>query len=343
MAKFEYEYYSDAESDQFRFLRIPKVFFEDSDYENLGSDEKILYGFLHEQVDLSRKKGWIDEDGHIYVMRSLESIQEILHNCSPDKARATMKSLIDFGLIEKKRRGQGKPDLIYVKNFITKKQEISSSENKDDCGQLFSESGNSGFLNTEKPVSRNGKFRVLENGNSDPKETCLNNTKYTETPSVNHEGHEILAGEPAPEGEKDGLMDRGHRAERERKEYERLIKENLDYYAKMHDLMDPEERDMFDDYYNLILEIVIGDTEEYRINNTVFPKEVVKSRVLKLTGDDVLLAIEQVKNYPEKIHNYRNFMISTLYNASITTRTMISNDIQYRSAKGLWGKNEKEA
>lgn len=55
MAKFEYEYYSDAESDQFRFLRIPKVFFKDSDYENLGSDEKILYGFLHEQVDLSRK------------------------------------------------------------------------------------------------------------------------------------------------------------------------------------------------------------------------------------------------------------------------------------------------
>ena len=49
-----------------------------------------------------------------------------------------------------------------------------------------------------------------------------------------------------------------------------------------------------------------------------------------------MMAIEQVKNYPEKIHNIRNFMISTLYNASVTTRTMITNDVQYRSANGLW-------
>lgn len=57
MPKYDYEYYSGAESDQFRFLRIPKVFFEDSDYEDLGLAEYVLYGFLHELVDYSHKKG----------------------------------------------------------------------------------------------------------------------------------------------------------------------------------------------------------------------------------------------------------------------------------------------
>ena len=212
MPKFEYDYYSGEESNQFRFLRIPKVFFEDPDYENLGSDEKILYGFLHEQVDLSQKNGWIDEEGRTYVVRSLESMQQILHNCSEDKARTTLKNLIDFGLVEKKRRGLGKPDLIYVKNFVTKKHEkgeiqtptISGSEKSKEEAEKFSEPEKNGFLNQEKPVSRTRKnpfqepgnfgfknqeisgsrtrnFRVQEPENSCPIDTNINNTKCTET------------------------------------------------------------------------------------------------------------------------------------------------------------------
>ena len=153
MARFEYDYYFGSEADQFRFLRIPKVFFEDPDYEKLGSDEKILYGFLHEQIDLSRKKDWIDEEGRIYVMRSLESIQKILHNCSQDKARTTMKNLIEFGLIEKKRQGQGKPDLIYVKNFITKKGEMSGSK-------TLSQTSRQGELNSASQNGPRGEDRV---------------------------------------------------------------------------------------------------------------------------------------------------------------------------------------
>lgn len=118
MPKFDYDYYSGAESEQFRFLKIPKVFFEDPDYLDLGLAECILYGFLHEQVAFSKQNGWVDEAGKTYVIRSLESIQKLLHDCSADKARSTLKNLIEFGLIEKKRRGQGKPDIIYVKNSI---------------------------------------------------------------------------------------------------------------------------------------------------------------------------------------------------------------------------------
>ena len=132
-------------------------------------------------------------------------------------------------------------------------------------------------------------------------------------------------------------MDKSIEREKEKEAYEKLIKDNLDYDTKMFDLKDPEERKLFDDLYNLILDIAVGDTEEYVINKTVYPQSIVKSRVLKLDGDDVMMAVSQIQNYPEKIHNYRNFIITTLYNASVTTRTMITNDVQYHMNKG-WNK-----
>lgn len=326
MAKFEYEFYSYAEGDQFRFLRIPKVFFEDPDYDRLGSDEKILYGFLHEQVDLSRKKGWIDEDGHIYVIRSLESIQQILHNCSADKARNTLNNLVEFGLIEKKRRGQGKPDLIYVKNFITKKPEKPVSEKSRDGTEDFSETEKSVLLNKEKPVSGNRNFRFQETGNSGSKETLLKDTIEIETPSIHQESTTIPDQSIRLYVSGDGLMDGKSQREREQEAYENLVKSNIDYDLKMHDLKTPEDRKLFDDLYSLIIEVLTGDTEEYRINKTSYPQKIVKSRFLKLTGEDLYAVMEQLSRVEGGIHNYRNYMISALYNAPVTTGTFIMND-----------------
>ena len=363
MAKFEYDYYFGSEADQFRFLRIPKVFFEDPDYENLGSDEKILYGFLHEQVDLSHKKGWIDEEGRIYVMRSLESIQKILHNCSQDKARTTMKNLIEFGLIEKKRQGQGKPDLIYVKNFITKKGEMSGSkiqsltgrqgelnsasqntltpenscsEKTDSGGHGFSEAEKNGFLSTEKPVSRSGKFRVQETGNSGPKDIILKDTIEIETPSINQDSESAPMSPIELYVTGDRLMDGRSPHKMDQESYERLVKSNIGYDLKMHDLKTPEDRKLFDDLYNLIIEVLTGDTEEYRINKTTYPQEIVKSRFLKLTGEDLYVVMEQLSRVEGEIHNYRSYMISALFNAPITTGTFIMNDAHL----AIYGENK---
>ena len=49
-----------------------------------------------------------------------------------------------------------------MKNFVSKKSEKSYSEETDDCGKLFSETGKTEVLNDEKPISRDGDFLVLE-------------------------------------------------------------------------------------------------------------------------------------------------------------------------------------
>ena len=104
------------------------------------------------------------------------------------------------------------------------------------------------------------------------------------------------------------------------------MKSNIDYDLKMHDLRTPEDRKLFDDLYNLIIEVLTGDTEEYRINKTSYPQEIVKSRLLKLTGEDLYAVMEQLSRVEGEIHNYRSYMISALFNAPVTTGTFIMND-----------------
>lgn len=58
----------------------------------------------------------MDVQGRVYIVYTVRSIQRDLH-CGVKKAVKLVKELEQFGLIEKVIQGQGKPALIYVKNF----------------------------------------------------------------------------------------------------------------------------------------------------------------------------------------------------------------------------------
>ncbi len=83
-----------------------------------SADAKILYGFLLDRVSVSLKNGWKDEQNRVFIICTIEEIMEKL-GCGNKKAIQLLSELEEkIGLIEKKRQGQGKPNLIYVKNFI---------------------------------------------------------------------------------------------------------------------------------------------------------------------------------------------------------------------------------
>ena len=95
-------------------------------------EAKILYGLLLDRMGLSVKNGWMDDTGKVYIIFTTEEIMEALC-CADNKATKLMKELEGCGLIERKRRGLGKPSLTYVKNFISEPSEprIQSRENHD--------------------------------------------------------------------------------------------------------------------------------------------------------------------------------------------------------------------
>ena len=64
----EFSYFQEHESEQFTFFRIPKILFSDERFAGLSSEAKILYGLMLDRVGLSRKNGWIDQNGTAYVV-----------------------------------------------------------------------------------------------------------------------------------------------------------------------------------------------------------------------------------------------------------------------------------
>ena len=125
----KFNYYYGKEAENFSFFRIPKLLFTDPIFTKLSSDAKVLYGILLDRMNLSMKNNWIDEENKVYIIFTIEEIAEIMC-CATQKATKILQELDDkkgIGLIEKKRLGLGKPNILYVKNFII--QETNGQEN----------------------------------------------------------------------------------------------------------------------------------------------------------------------------------------------------------------------
>ena len=82
----------------------------------MSTDAKTLYGILLDRMSLSAKNGWLDEQGRVFIIFTIEDVKRALC-CADNKATKLLRELEEFGLIERKRRGLGKPSLVYVKNF----------------------------------------------------------------------------------------------------------------------------------------------------------------------------------------------------------------------------------
>ena len=103
------------EAERFKFVRVPKVLFE-ARYKNLSTDAKFLYSLLFERVELSRKNGWHDDDGSVYIYFTLEEVCEVL-GCGHDKATKLFCELESYALLRRKKQGFGKPTKLYVLKF----------------------------------------------------------------------------------------------------------------------------------------------------------------------------------------------------------------------------------
>ena len=71
---------------------------------------------LLDRMSLSAKNGWLDEQGRVYIIYTVREVQESLC-CAEHKAVKLFRELENIDLIERKRRGLGRPSLVYVKNF----------------------------------------------------------------------------------------------------------------------------------------------------------------------------------------------------------------------------------
>lgn len=110
------DYFYGQAGELFSFFRIPKALFQEQRFQNLSTDAKTLYGILLDRMSLSVKNEWFDKQGRVFIIFTIEDVKRTLC-CADNKAMKLFRELEKFGLVERKRRGLGKPSLVYVKNF----------------------------------------------------------------------------------------------------------------------------------------------------------------------------------------------------------------------------------
>ena len=147
----------------FSFYRIPKALFQEQRFQNLSTDAKTLYGILLDRMSLSVKNEWFDKQGRVFIIFTIEDVKRALC-CADNKATKLLRELENFGLIERKRRGLGKPSLVYVKNFSSdlSNERVQNRENHE------SESPKNACQDPLKSRCNKNKKSKTERNNTNP-------------------------------------------------------------------------------------------------------------------------------------------------------------------------------
>ena len=161
------DYFYGQTGELFSFYRIPKALFQEQRFQSLSTDAKTLYGILLDRMSLSAKNGWLDEQGRVFIIFTIEDVNRSLC-CADNKATKLLRELEEFGLIERKRRGLGRPSLVYVKNFSA-------------------DSSKARFQNRENHESGGFKSTSQDPAKSRCNKTDKNNTEMNETYPFNSE------------------------------------------------------------------------------------------------------------------------------------------------------------
>lgn len=86
------------------FIRLPNFLFEAPSFCSLSSEAKLLYAMILRRTDLSRKNGWADDYGKIYLYYPINEVCELLR-CGRQKAVDTLRELQYADLISIKKTG----------------------------------------------------------------------------------------------------------------------------------------------------------------------------------------------------------------------------------------------
>ena len=185
-----FDYFYGIEADQFTFYRIPKELFTNTYFKGLSAEAKILYGLMLDRMSLSRKNSWLDNENRVYIIFKNEEVKEQL-SCGNDKASKLFAELEKYNLIIRKKRGQGHPSLIYVKNIyssVNNDNEIpdedcfSDAENKNE--QVTNQDCNAELVASQNDyVDYMGEyydFKTSENQNSRLPESGIQEIRKSE-------------------------------------------------------------------------------------------------------------------------------------------------------------------
>lgn len=111
---------------------------------------------------------------------------------------------------------------------------------------------------------------------------------------------------------------------------ENLFKEQIDYEAIWLDR--PFDRNLLDEIVGLVVDVLTSNAKTIRVNREERPLGIVQGMYKKLDKFTVEYVMDSIKQCASKANNIRAVLLTTLYNATLTANSYISNLFAYNES-----------
>ena len=266
----------------FRYLEVPKLLLENSSYAPLDEGAKILYCFMLERAGLSAQNAgkFMDGNGRFFIIYTVEQMQKQMHRSRPTVIKWT-KQLVEIGLIEKVRQGQGKPSKIYMNDFAS----VKCPQGPDSRGGKAHEVKKVDFQKTKNLTSGSQGPLPLEVKNVDPIELEHKDLENIDLPSL-----------------REGVEDVEEAAANVRDQVEYPI------------LRQEYGQDLADEVVSLITEVLCRSGPAVRIGQDSYPAGFAKARMRSVGYEHAAYALDSLGR-AGPVRNAHNYLLALLFNA----------------------------
>ena len=305
-----FDYYYGMQAEAYSFYRIPKILFTEPFFKKLSCEAKVLYGLMLDRMALSVKNKWFDEEDRVYIIFTIDDARELMGCCKQTavKIMAELDSQKGIGLIEKKRLGLGKANIIYVKNFMLHDDEPEATESPQNPQK------------SKNHTSGSPEFQLQEVYEAECNNTDYNKTEWSETQS----NQSAIGGHNAGEGSDEDEIEIYHA-------YQDLVKENIEYDI----LCQTYTKEDVDGLVALMVDTICSKRKRVVVGGEPVPVEIVKSRLLKLDMMHVQYVFECMKKNTTKVRNIKQYLLAALYNAPSTIGHYYSAEVNH-DLYGAW-------
>jgi len=338
-----FDYYTIADSEQIRFYQLPRELVKHERFKGLSDSAKILYALLRDRVSLSVKNNWVDEMGRVYIIFTLAEIMEDL-GCANQKATKSMKELQKIGLVENVRRGLGKPNILYVKNFASGLGDTSKSLTNP-INPLIHENHESGTMKIMNQESLKSGIKSHENHEQSILTLSHTNLSDIESKSKSSQSHTDAPQKLSTKGETDKAvaaddnttinnlvkksknkktstitdepinqhkqMEVSKYNKNHYNSYKTIIQENIDYENFIHSRSDIP---LIDGLIETMLDVICTENPTtIKMGNETKNRDLVRSIYLKLKYEHIAHVVNQYKAQHHQIIHKGAYMRKMLY------------------------------
>ena len=291
------------------YMQMPRWLFSDPRYAGMTLDAKVAYTFLLNRFQLSRRKGWVNDQGEVFVIFPRLALARELRICEK-RITAAFRALAERRLIWEVRCGRGDANQIY----------LARVEPVDDpgyqCAPFLSDEGEEGGFRTadmagldavpDPAEPRDQRAQNGGNGGSEAAETAVLEPRDPPPSKKEKRKKELREKEvsqsvtpPLPAG-----AAWGGQADAEEEE--------------LLDILDACELDCFDSETARVFENAVERlfySDSFRIGNATLPKSRIRAK-LRLLDGMVLRSAENklAANLEREVRNSTAYTMAAILN-----------------------------